>query len=496
MQFIPDLSTKRRTHNITPPDIRTLMQGIGFLAVGTIFASIFVCEVSILFRFISLMIGIVLCAIGIVLLRKYTNASKAFREYIPSWDKGRGIFDIFAAELNDWYNNHRTPTACDGDTVYFLQLQKDRLRSKELTMQQQIAPTKNNSMGTATLTRKSQWYTADNKFEQTTRHITFSRNNETLYERDIDEYMHETIIHNPNESQLDHMTLTCPNCGAVSLVSDLTSGCKYCNTHFEIKDLFPRVTNMYFYKTTSSGKFSNITRNTILCSMLVCFLFSLIGTLPDEDIAPPLALFSSYFAALLVGGLFGLIISNVILLFTAFNQDGRKRIPFFKSITAKGKITRTMRQYDRNFSIDKFEGQIISLIRMVVFANNSANLTACKATTLDPRFQNIVEMTHISTFVVKRIRKENNLLHMTLRTWWINYNDIDGKIKKTGDCIDITISKDISHAETPGFSITSVNCRNCGGSFDAVRQRICPYCQTEYHMEYDNWVVEDMQLLR
>lgn len=137
MQFIPDLSTKRRTHNITPPDIRTLMQGIGFLAVGTIFASIFVCEVSILFRFISLMIGIVLCAIGIVLLRKYTNASKAFREYIPSWDKGRGIFDIFAAELNDWYNNHRAPTACDGDTIYFLQLQKDRLRSKELTMQQQ-----------------------------------------------------------------------------------------------------------------------------------------------------------------------------------------------------------------------------------------------------------------------------------------------------------------------------------------------------------------------
>lgn len=137
MQFIPDSSTKRRTHNITPPDIRNLMQGIGFLAVGTIFASIFVCEVSILFRFISLMIGIVLCVTGIVLLRKYTNASKAFREYIPSWDKGRGIFDIFAAELNDWYNNHRTPTACDGDTVYFLQLQKDRLRSKELTMQQQ-----------------------------------------------------------------------------------------------------------------------------------------------------------------------------------------------------------------------------------------------------------------------------------------------------------------------------------------------------------------------
>ena len=168
----------------------------------------------------------------------------------------------------------------------------------------------------------------------------------------------------------------------------------------------------------------------------------------------------------------------------------------FRSLAAKGTIKRSLSQYDPYFSFEKFEGQIISLIRMTVFAKDPAALTAYKADTLDTRFQDIIEMTHISSFVVKHIEQKGNILHMTLRTWWINYNDINGKIKKTGDCIDVTISKDVSHTETPGFSITSVNCHNCGGSFDAVRQHTCPYCQTEYHMEQDNWVIEDMQLIR
>lgn len=50
--------------------------------------------------------------------------------------------------------------------------------------------------------------------------------------------------------------------------------------------------------------------------------------------------------------------------------------------------------------------------------------------------------------------------------------------------------------EPPGFSITSVACPNCGGSFDAVRQKVCPYCGSEYHMENEGWVIEDMRLIR
>ena len=47
-----------------------------------------------------------------------------------------------------------------------------------------------------------------------------------------------------------------------------------------------------------------------------------------------------------------------------------------------------------------------------------------------------------------------------------------------------------------GFSITSVACPHCGGSFDAVRQKICPYYGSTYHMENEGWVIEEMKLIR
>jgi hypothetical protein len=100
------------------------------------------------------------------------------------------------------------------------------------------------------------------------------------------------------------------------------------------------------------------------------------------------------------------------------------------------------------------------------------------------------------TLVVKSTRIQNHIFHLSLRTWWINHCYENGKIRTHGDCIDIVLARDISKIERPGFSITSVSCERCGGSFDAVRQNVCPYCGTKYHMEYFDWVIEEMILLR
>lgn len=54
----------------------------------------------------------------------------------------------------------------------------------------------------------------------------------------------------------------------------------------------------------------------------------------------------------------------------------------------------------------------------------------------------------------------------------------------------------VKRKESPGFSITLVNCNNGGGCFDAVCQRNCPYYGSEYHMEDEGWVIEDTKLIR
>ena len=105
-------------------------------------------------------------------------------------------------------------------------------------------------------------------------------------------------------------------------------------------------------------------------------------------------------------------------------------------------------------------------------------------------------MTYTNGLCLNKLWLEGDQMHMSIRTWWINYYENDGKIKKCGDCIDTVLVKNISRQEEPGFSITSVFCPDCGGSFDAVRQRICPYCGKEYHMENESWIIEKMHLIR
>ena len=44
----------------------------------------------------------------------------------------------------------------------------------------------------------------------------------------------------------------CPSCGAISRIKELMTGCPYCQTKFQISDLFPKVSNFYFYDDDSS----------------------------------------------------------------------------------------------------------------------------------------------------------------------------------------------------------------------------------------------------
>mgnify|MGYP007116388942 FL=1 len=163
--------------------------------------------------------------------------------------------------------------------------------------------------------------------------------------------------------------------------------------------------------------------NTILLTMLAFFAgffpFFLIG---KQEILP-LALFSAYLAALIGGGFLGLLLGDLLLLMGLGNRIGMKHISAFGFLRTKRKLKDTMLRYDPNFSYEKFEGQMISLVRMAVFSNDPSTLSSYRGGTLDERFKDIIEMTYTSGMTLRNLSVENHQLHMTLRTWWINYSE-------------------------------------------------------------------------
>ena len=163
-------------------------------------------------------------------------------------------------------------------TSYALHLQKERLNRKGIQMIHYTTPAKDTN-GTSYLTRNTVWYSVDTMDERINRHLRFENTSGTIYDRKSDDIMYEVVVHTPNEAELHHMTMTCPNCGAVNPVAALTQGCPYCSTVFQIKDLFPSVTNTYFIRNNASMKNVNKRGSTIWITILVVFLFTFISFL-------------------------------------------------------------------------------------------------------------------------------------------------------------------------------------------------------------------------
>jgi len=493
---ISNLTRKERKLEVPTPDTKLLVRGIVLLALGLLGASVCTTEdIDKTPAIIFLCIGSVMIIAAVIFLIRYEKQVAAFKKYTPTWEKHRSIFDDFAIELNHWYDSDMRPGSCDGDTSYILRLQKDRMARKGIRMIQHTSPVKRESFGTARVPRKTMWYTVDLMYESVARRLQFQNSSGIIYERVTEDTMYETVVHTPNEQELTHMTMTCPSCGAVSPVAALTEGCPYCSTVFRINDLFPCVTNTFFIRENSSTKNQKKIGKTTGITMLIVFLASAIPLLLDRETPIPQDLFMSYFLALILGGIFGYVISIIIVMVNQFNRDGRKRIPFWSYVTTKGKIKRAFAQYDPYFSFEKFEGQIISLIRMAIMSDHPENLASYCGGPLNPYFQDIIEMTYMQAMTVKNIHMEGSHLCLTLRTWWINYSEKNGRVNRRGDCIDVTLRRNTAYMEPPGFSITSVHCRNCGGSFDSVRQRKCPYCGTTYHMENEGFIIERLELV-
>lgn len=497
MGIFPNIQTQKR-NGIENPTGMLLFKGAVITSIGITAISTILTEFDPVPKIIFASVGTVCCILGLIFIYKYIVSYKAFQKFIPRWDKGRGMYDKFAEELNAWYHTGKRPECCDGDTAYYLKLQQERLKRKGIQMHNSVLPIKGKSYGTATLSRQSAWYTTDMSYEAIRRKLTFSNPEGTLYKRELDQTMYEIIAHTPNDSQTEKMTLTCPNCGFLSPVKFLEAGCPHCDTKFRITDLFPRVVNLYFIKNTSISNTGMIIQNTIIACMLAIFLFFTVITLVNPHSLSDLPAYfaTAFFATFFMGGFLGYLLSCIILLILQFDRDGMKHMSLLKWMRTKNQITNTLKKYDSSFSYDKFEGQLISLIRMIVFSDHPETLTCYHGTTTDPRFSDILEMTYTNGTVLKNIKRDGNRILLFLRTWWINYSEINGQIKKTGDCIDVVVSRDITHSEVPGFSITSVQCEGCGGSFDAVRQKICPYCGNEYHMEKESWIVNSIELIR
>ena len=68
------------------------------------------------------------------------------------------------------------------------------------------------------------------------------------------------------------------------------------------------------------------------------------------------------------------------------------------------------------------------------------------------------------------------------------------KVNKYDEVVRVVMKRNVTKPIDSTFKITGIHCPNCGGSFDATKNKTCPYCGNAYKMEDTDWSVESISL--
>lgn len=195
----------------------------------------------------------------------------------------------------------------------------------------------------------------------------------------------------------------------------------------------------------------------------------------------------SFLGYLLFGVLF-LIYSLFRGLFSVHRFVGRDR--------ARHKITAFLKKYDPAFSYDYFLSKVVSLLKIILFTDDRSNLAVCQGKVAGDAFRDIVDIAYQGTTTLNSCQVEGKYCYLDINLFMSDIHDGGNRIYKKNDIFRMKLCKDITKPEDYGFSIRKVQCRGCGGSFDASRIRYCPYCGKEYDLKEDDWVVLELEQVK
>ncbi len=95
------------------------------------------------------------------------------------------------------------------------------------------------------LNNSNQTFSNQSLFVTGTKFSKYYKNGRLIKELRFKNRMYVTVTNVNDDEEVLKDNISCPNCGNILPVSQLVSGCSYCNTKFSISDLYPVVTNYY-----------------------------------------------------------------------------------------------------------------------------------------------------------------------------------------------------------------------------------------------------------
>ena len=417
-----------------------------------------------------------------------------------TWDRSHNnMFENFALDLSSFTDTGRYPSDAEQNVRYGLELQFKRLKDRNLKMKYDIVPRGHIADGGgATKKWNDHRYVSCMEYRTCRLSRTIYRDTKKVYERNQNSVFYQIITNARDSQAVAEELYSCPNCGRISTIAVLQSGCPSCKTFFEMNELFPKVTNYFFIKDESYTE--KEIRHSIGKVMLPCIVLSIIAYIiyfyttydPDNQEAVFRILYSvlsGVIGGTIFGAISGYVLWAVVKIVSLFAAAG-KSMPMLVNSAGSGKqFAAFMSRYSSEFSYEYFSDKVVSMIKMIIYSEHANDLPYYEGKDLGNRFLNVIESSYAGAVALKRYGLQGDYCYVMTEVYLENLYDESGRIVTRKDKICAELRRNIRKPIDLNFSIEKIQCKSCGASFNAARMRNCPYCGTRYEMDDGDWVI-------
>ncbi len=273
-------------------------------------------------------------------------------------------------------------------------------------------------------------------------------------------------------------------------------GCPYCGTHFEMEEVYPCAVSYYTVPSIveRGTLMENIKKELMISGVLCGLAVAVICFIAWNELPLLYRIPAALFMGTLYGGVFAFcwyMIRSLILLGKVFFVAGRS-FSMLKGLNSRKKMTEFMQVYDPFFSYEAFEGRILSLLRSAAFENDRDFLAVWEGDGDLSFLDTVLDMQYRGALYIRRCEKNGEMLRVE-GTAFMTDTYAGRSFKEIDEQFRFIAEKEISADYNPAFTLLRASCEGCGGSFDAVHQKCCPYCGRKYELKKKDWVLTDLK---
>lgn len=418
------------------------------------------------------------------------------------------IYEDFAEQLCEWPETGKAPMAGDQFIRAVLDMQKERLDKFRIKTKYQLK-LRGESLDIISShqykgTKYSNWL-MQRSYKRKVEYWSDGRKSLVLQGKD-ELY---TIITDRNDANMDgDETYCCPNCGAINKIEVLTDkGCDYCGTRFVMSELFPKVTNYYYLKdyfTNKTEAYRELSK-FIIAGIVILSAYVSPSALGDfmmqgqEEISLGgriILLIWRYAVAGLLGAVLGFAANSCRLLISMFIGAARAVPKVVVQLDARNNVPKFMKEFDPDFSYEYFFGKVQSLVKLLIFTDDRSDLAVYEGKLSLSQFDTIVDSQFEGVLGLNRAWSEGGYCLLDLNVYMTNIYCKSGRLKKKSNVLRVILCRKEQCSTDYGFSIKKVNCKGCGGSFDASKIKHCPFCKCTYDLKEDDWAITYLHCVR